>query len=156
MSRPVRVDVADGWYHTMARGTERRTIFRDERDCRHFLDLLGKMSERYGVKVHGYALMGNHYHLLIQTPARNCSQAMQWLNVSYSAWFNRRGGRVGHVFQGRFGSSLIQGRGDWVLVCSTYLHLNPVRVTGLELLGTGHLLVDVLSFWGWSGCGIED
>ena len=65
------------------------------------------MRERYGLKVHAYALMGNHDHLLIQTPARNCSRAMQWLNVSYSVWFNRRQQRTGHVFQGRFGSSLI-------------------------------------------------
>ena len=66
MARAVRVNVADGWYHTMGRGTERRTLFRDDRDCRHFLELLGKMRERYGLKVHAYVLMGNHYHLLIQ------------------------------------------------------------------------------------------
>jgi putative transposase len=56
------------------------------------------------VEIHAYALMGNHYHLLIRTPEANASAAIQWLNVSYSVWFNKRRERVGHVFQGRFGS----------------------------------------------------
>lgn len=98
MARPVRVDVNGGWYHVTARGIERRAIFEDVRDHEHFRELLPAMGERYGVQVHAYVLMGNHYHLLIRTPQANASAAIQWLNVSYSAWFNRRRGRVGHVF----------------------------------------------------------
>ena len=68
MARPVRINVAGGWYHVTARGIERRLIFSDRRDYEHFLELLGAMAERYGVQVHAYVLMGNHYHLLVRTP----------------------------------------------------------------------------------------
>jgi REP element-mobilizing transposase RayT len=128
MTRPLRVNVAGGWYHVTARGTERRAIFTHTRDREHFLELLEAMSERYGVEVHAYALMDNHYHLLIRTPQVNASAAMQWLNVSYSGWFNKKRGRVGHVFQGRFGSVLIDGNGTWSLNASVYIHLNPIRI----------------------------
>jgi len=133
MTRPLRVDVAGGWYHVTARGTERRELFGDAREHTHFLELLEAMVERYAVRVHAYALMGNHYHLLIQTPHANASAAIQWLNVSCSAWFNRRRERVGHVFQGRFGSVLIDGNGSWTLDASVYIHLNPLRTTAQGL-----------------------
>ena len=127
MARPLRVDVAGGWYHITARGIERRVIFEDARDHEHFLELLEEMSARYGVEIHAYVLLGNHYHLLIRTPRANASAAVQWLNVSYSVWFNKRRTRVGHVFQGRFTSVLIDGNGSWALRASVYVHLNPVR-----------------------------
>lgn len=66
-------------------------------------------------------------------PGANASQAMQWLNVSYSAWFNAKRQRVGHVFQGRFRSTLVDGDGAWLLGLSAYVHLNPVRVSALGL-----------------------
>ena len=113
MARPVRVDVKGGWYHVTARGIERRCIFEEGREYEHFLVLLEEMTGRYDVEVHAYCLMANHYHLLIRTPYANASAAIQWLNVSYSVWFNRRRQRVGHVFQGRFSSSLISGEGAW-------------------------------------------
>lgn len=134
MARPIRVDVEGGWYQITARGIERRKIFEDHRDHEHFLELLPEMGERYGVEIHAYVLMGNHYHLLIRTPKANASAAIQWLNVSYSAWFNRRRKRVGHVFQGRFGSVLMDGEGSWALSASVYVHLNPIR-TKKEGLG---------------------
>jgi putative transposase len=133
MARPVRVDVAGGWYHVTARGIERRAIFEGRRDHEHFLELLAELTGRYGVEIHAYALMGNHYHLLIRTPQANASAAIQWLNVSYSVWFNKRRERVGHVFQGRFTSVLIDGDGSWALGASVYVHLNPVRTAGQGL-----------------------
>lgn len=134
MARPLRIDIEDGWYHVTARGIEQRPIFLGKGYHLHFLELLEEMSERYRVGVHAYVMMDNHYHLLIQTPDANTSQALQWLNVSYSAWFNaKRGGRVGHVFQGRFKSKLIDNNGSWLLIASTYLHLNPVRVASMGL-----------------------
>ena len=60
MARPVRVDVAGGWYHVTARGIERRAIFDDVRDHEHFIELIADMSERYGVEIHAYVLMVNH------------------------------------------------------------------------------------------------
>lgn len=127
------MDVEGGWYHVASRGIERRAIFDTERDYKHFLELAEEMSGRYCVEVHAYCLMSNHYHLLIRTPLANASKAIQWLNVSYSVWFNRKRERVGHVFQGRFKSILIDDNGSWTLMASVYIHLNPIRVTGQGL-----------------------
>src|SRR5262245_7521982 len=104
MARPLRIERPGGRYHVTARGNERRAIYRDDRDRLRFLELLGEARERYGVRVHAYVLMDNHFHLLVETPEANLSRAMQWLNVSYSVWFNRRRDRSGHLFQGRFHS----------------------------------------------------
>jgi REP element-mobilizing transposase RayT len=117
----------------MSRGTERRTLFVDESYAAHFLELLEEMSTRFSVQVHAYVLMGNHYHLILRTPEANASRAMQWLNMSFSAWFNAKRQRVGHVFQGRFRSTLVDGNGSWLLALSAYVHLNPVRISGLGL-----------------------
>jgi putative transposase len=133
MARPLRIDIKDGWYHITNRGINRQSIFDDDRDNEHFLELLGEVHERYAVRIHGYVLMGNHYHLLIQTPEANASRALQWLNVSYSLWYNCRHYRVGPLFQGRFKSVLIEGEGSWVLEELFYLHLNPVRIKRLGL-----------------------
>lgn len=134
MTRPLRVNIEGAWYHITARGTERRQIFEDRRDHEHFLELLAELPERFGIEIHAYALMGNHYHLLIRAPHANASSAMQWLNASYSMWFNRRRGRVGPLFQGRFHSTLVDGNGSWALSASVYIHLNPIRTseTGLD------------------------
>ena len=107
MARPLRVDIRNGWYHVTARGNERRAVFRDDQDRRRFLELLEEWVERFGLRLHAYVLMDNHYHLLVQTPQANLSQAMQWLQVSYTVGFNRRHRRVGHLFQGRFRAVLV-------------------------------------------------
>ena len=125
MARPLRVNVVDGWYHCMNRGLERRTIFGDARDHQHFLELLAETVDRFRFRVHGYCLMDNHYHAIIQTPDANLSQGMQWLGLAYSAWFNARHDRVGHLFQGRFKSVPVE-EGAWAFDLSVYVHLNPV------------------------------
>ena len=88
MARPVRVNVAGGWYHVTARGIERRAIFEDGRDHKHFLELLSAMTERYGVEIHAYALMGNHYHLLLETTQPNISKVMHSINTAYTTYYN--------------------------------------------------------------------
>ena len=76
--------------------------------------------------------MDNHFHLLLQTPEANLSRAVQWLNVSYGVWFNRRHSRAGHLFQGRFKALIIEQDADWQEV-ARYVHLNPVRVAAMKL-----------------------
>jgi putative transposase len=83
MTRPIRINVAGGWYHVTGRGTERRVIYEEEAEYAHFLDLLAEMRGQYRLRIHAYVLMPNHYHLLIETPEANLSSAMQWLNTSY-------------------------------------------------------------------------
>ncbi len=125
--------VADGWYHVTARGNERKAIFRDGRDHARFLEYLEEMTQRYGVRIAAYALMGNHYHLLLQTPRANLGAAMKWLNVSYTIWFNRKHRRAGHLLQGRYQAVLVDGEGAWLGTVADYVHLNPVRIAELGL-----------------------
>jgi len=132
MARPLRIERAGGWYHVTSRGNERKAIFRDDRDRRHFLELLAEVVERFRIRLHVYVLMGNHYHLVLELAEANLSRATQWLNLSYSVWFNRRHGRSGHLFQGRF-KSVVVSRDAWALELSRYVHLNPVRTQGMGM-----------------------
>ena len=127
MSRPLRIQIEDGWYHVTSRGTERRVIFTDDRERKHFLELLEQLRERYRIIIHSYVLMANHYHLIVETPEGNLSAGMQWLNTSYSMWFNRRHDRVGPLLQGRYKGVWIENSG-WAYEASMYVHLNPVRI----------------------------
>src|ERR1043165_1951802 len=133
MSRPLRIERAGGWDHLTARGNERRAVFRDDRDRAHFCELLGQMVSQCRVRLHAFVLMDNHYHLLVELSEPNLSRTGQWLNVSYSVWFNRRHRRSGHLFQGRFKSVLVDPT-QWGVELSRYVHLNPVR-TGRMGLG---------------------
>jgi REP element-mobilizing transposase RayT len=139
MARPLRLLIPDGWYHVFGRGWERRDIFRDDRDREHFLELLGELRERYRFRIHAYALMGNHHHLIVQTPDANLSRGMQWFNTSYSAWFNARHDRVGALWQGRYRDVVIENSA-WAYALSTYVHLNPLRISGLGLDKNGRLV----------------
>jgi putative transposase len=107
-------------------------IYRSDRNREHFQEQMAEMSRRFGVRLLAYVLMDNHYHLMLELVESNLSRAVQWLNVSYSIWFNLRHRRSGHLFQGRFKSVLVS-REEWGLALSRYLHLNPVRVSRLGL-----------------------
>ena len=126
MARPLRVEHTDTYYHVLARGNERRAIFKGKRDHERFLELLGEVSGRFGLEVWSYVLMVNHYHLVVRTRLANLSRAMQWLGVSYAAWFNAKHRRVGHLFQGRFKSFVIE-EGDYLKRLILYVHRNPLR-----------------------------
>jgi len=108
MARPLRIERIGCWYHLTARGNERRDIFRDDKDRRHFLELLEEVVSMFAVRLHAYVLMSNHYHLLVEITEANLSRAIHWLNVSYTVWFNRRHGRSGHLLQGRFKSVVVE------------------------------------------------
>jgi putative transposase len=131
VARALRIEAPGCWYHVTVRGNERRAVFRDDTDRRHFQELLGESVERFRLLIHAYVLMNNHYHLLLQTREANLSRAMQWLGVGYTVWFNRRHGRVGHLFQGRFGAVVLEETAAGEV--SRYVHLNPVRVGALGL-----------------------
>jgi putative transposase len=128
VSRPLRLQLPGGIYHVTARGNARRAIFEDDDDCARFLIVLASTVARYRVLCHAYCLMGNHYHLLVQTPEPNLSVAMRQLNGVYTQRFNRRHERCGHVLQGRFGAQLVDGESYLREVCR-YIVLNPVRAS---------------------------
>jgi putative transposase len=132
MARALRIERPGGRYHVTARGNERKPIYREDSDRAHFLELLAEATERFALRVHAYVLMDNHFHLQLETPEANLSRAVQWVNLSYSVWFNHRHDRVGHLFQGRFKSVVVEDDAGWQEV-ARYVHLNPVRLAGLEL-----------------------
>ena len=126
MARPLRIEFAGAVYHVMSRGNARQEIVLDDADREKRLDWLRRTVETYGWRLHAFALMRNHDHLFFETPEPNLSAGMQYLNGSYTSYFNRRHARCGHLFQGRFKGHLIEEDG-YFLEVSRYIHLNPVR-----------------------------
>jgi REP element-mobilizing transposase RayT len=108
MGRPIRIEYKGALYHITSRGNERRKIFLDEKDRTKFLRILADYYDRYGILIHAYVLMDNHYHLILETPKGNLLKVMHGLNGSYTGYFNRRHGRVGHLLQGRYKAILIE------------------------------------------------
>ncbi len=126
MSRPLRLDHAGAFWHVTARGNERREIFRDDADRREFLAVLARTVSLFRWRLHAYVLMDNHYHLGFETPEPTLSRGMKQLNGLYTQRFNRRHGRCGHLFQGRFHAVLVQKDAHF-LELMRYIVLNPVR-----------------------------
>lgn len=139
MSRPLRIEFAGALYHVTSRGNGRKPIFRNDRDRLSFLEVLHKVNQRYHWLCHAYCLMGNHYHLIIETPEGNLSRGMRQLNGVYTMDFNRRHRTVGHVFQGRYKAILVEKESYLLEVCR-YVVLNPVRAG----------LVEGPEGWSWS------
>jgi len=126
MARPLRVEYPGAFYHVMNRGNAGEDVFITRRDREKFLEYLETASSRFSLRIHTYCLMSNHYHLLVETPEANLSQAIQWINVSYAVYFNNKRQRRGHLFQGRFKSLLVDADA-YLKQLSRYIHLNPVR-----------------------------
>jgi REP element-mobilizing transposase RayT len=101
-------------------------IFLDATDYRCFVHLLGDGLEHFGIECWNYCVMPNHYHLTLQPSRPNLSEALRRLNGDYALWWNRRHGRVGHVFQGRPKDQIVQREG-YLLALSRYVVMNPVR-----------------------------
>ena len=131
MTRPLRIEYPGAVYHITSRGNEKKAVFKDDQDCKNFLDTLQHVNHRYHWFCHTYCLMGNHYHLLIETPDGNLSIGMRQLNGVYTQLFNKRHRRVGHLFQGRYKAILIQKENHLLEVCR-YVVLNPVRAGVVE------------------------
>ena len=131
MARPLRVEYAGALYHVTSRGNARKPIFKDEEDRKIFLRLLDRVNQRFHWLCHAYCLMDNHYHLVIETPEGNLTKGMRQLNGVYTQAFNRQHHRVGHLFQGRYKSILVE-RESYLLEVCRYVVLNPVRAKAVE------------------------
>ncbi len=112
----------------MNRGDRREEIFKDDQDRERFLETLGEVCVKTGWQVHALCLMGNHFHLVVETPQGNLVAGMKWFLGTYTARFNRRHKLFGHLFSGRYKALLVDGSGNGYLktVCD-YVHLNPAR-----------------------------
>jgi putative transposase len=131
MARPLRIEFEGAVYHVTARGNERRKIFFSKRDYERFKEYITAAKEKYHFILHGYVLMTNHYHLLVETPEKNLSKIMHHINSSYTTYTNVKRKRCGHLFQGRF-KSIVVDKDSYLLELSRYLHLNPVRAMIVE------------------------
>jgi REP element-mobilizing transposase RayT len=128
MARKARVEYSGSVYHVLDRGDRREAIFHDEEDRNLFLATLAQACKRTGWRVHAWMLMGNHYHLLLETPEANLVAGMRWLQTTYTVRFNRKHRLCGHLFQGRYKSLIVEaGAENYFSVLSDYIHLNPVR-----------------------------
>lgn len=139
MSRPLRPQFPGAIYHVMSRGNGKQEIFHDDADRCHFLGLLERVIVDTAWHCFAFCLMGNHYHLMLETPMPNLSIGMHHLNSGYSTGFKERHGRVGHVMQGRFSSRVIEHERHFLEVYR-YMAVNPVDAG----------LVEKPEDWQWS------
>lgn len=143
MSRPLRIEFNGGLYHITSRGDRSEDIYADDVDRSAWLQVLDEVCRRFNWVVHAYCLMSNHYHLLLQTPEGNLSAGMRQLNGVYTQRVNRRHGRAGHVFQGRYKAILVDSDAH-LLELARYIVLNPVRAG----------MVKSASDWRWSSYAV--
>src|ERR1017187_253250 len=134
MARKLRVEYEGAIYHVMNRGDRREPIFKDDKDRLLFLETLGQACLKTDWQVHPWCLMGNHFHLVMETPKANLVAGMKWFLGTYTGRFNRRHKLFGHLFSGRYNALIVDGSGTGYLrtVCD-YVHLNPVRAKLLPL-----------------------
>jgi REP element-mobilizing transposase RayT len=126
MPRKPRVDFPGAWHHVMHRGARRAPIFRADDDCLRFLGVVEDAVDRFGVEVHAYSLMPNHYHLLVRSVRGNLSRAMRHVNAVYTQAANRARRWDGPLFRGRFHSQPLRTEAHLPVVLA-YIHLNPLR-----------------------------
>lgn len=133
MPRRPRIDMV-GYYHIVNRGVEQRVIYKDDEDFKTFLEILCTACRLYSVQLHGYALMSNHYHLLIETTQENLSKFMKHINASYAIYFNKKYKRSGHLWQGRFKSWYVTDEA-YLYTLISYIENNPVKAKIVKKLG---------------------
>jgi putative transposase len=126
MARPLRIEIENAWYHVMNRGTNRCALFNRDLLPKLFLTLIQETVEMFGLEMHGYCLMGNHYHLLVKTPRANLSRVMHHIDGVYTQRYNRMENRDGPLFRGRYKAILIDAE-NYLVAVSRYIHRNPVE-----------------------------
>jgi REP element-mobilizing transposase RayT len=127
MARPWRIAYENALYHIFSTGNEKREIFHSAQDRVTFIYLAGRMAERFRIDLFAYVLMPNQYDLLLRTQNPNLARAMHWLGTAYTRRFNLRHSRSGHLFQGRYRSTLVENA-ECLAELSGYIHLKPVRL----------------------------
>ena len=139
MARALRIEYPGAFQHVTARGVARQDLFFEDADREAFLRHLAEVHKRWGLRIHAFCLMTNHYHLEVETPEGHLSRPIQWLNQNYAAYVNRVHDRSGHLFQGRFKSVVVESDSH-LDALTRYVHLNPVRAG----------IVDNPARYGWS------
>ena len=136
MARNIRVEYPGAIYHVTCRmigdsRLDQSRLFVDDPDRKHFIDCLADRVEQYNIRLHLFACMINHFHLVVETPGGNCGKFMQSLSTAYTVYYNLRHHRHGHLLDGRYKAKLVEGD-DYLLALSRYVHLNPVQIGTLQ------------------------
>ncbi|SIQ40698.1 transposase [Halanaerobium kushneri] len=126
MVRKRRVWYPGAKYHITCRGNKKRTIFLDRIDFKIYINIIKEINNKYPFVILSYCLMPNHVHLHLRTEDIEIWKIMQAINWRYARYFNERYNTVGHVFQGRYGSKIIENN-YYNLIVNRYIHLNPVK-----------------------------
>lgn len=126
MARKPRIEFNGALYHVLTRGNQKQQVFLDTEDHDRYLKILGNYKVRYGFALYAYVLIENHVHLLMETREVALSKILQGINQSYTMYFNRRYGMVGHLFQGRY-KAILCDRDSYLTALVKYIHMNPVR-----------------------------
>ncbi|MCP4652139.1 MAG: hypothetical protein GY858_01990 [Candidatus Omnitrophica bacterium] len=126
MARPYRLQAENCFYHITSRGDNCKKIFISTYDFEKFLEYLLIAKDKYQFNLYAYCLMSNHYHLFLEILQPNLSRIMQYVNTSYTTYYNKKRNKTGHLFQGRF-KSLLVDEDSYFLKLTRYIHLNPVK-----------------------------
>lgn len=141
MPRAAREKSKSGVYHIIIRGTNRQEIFHSEQDCIKFLETLERYKRKTKIKVHGWCLMNNYIHLLIEEGKEDLSITMKRIGVSFVWYYNWKYSTTGHLFQDRYRSEKVESD-EYLMTVIRYIHQNPVKAG----------LVKMSSDWKWSSC----
>ncbi|MDP3794122.1 MAG: transposase [Candidatus Uhrbacteria bacterium] len=145
MSRTLRIQAPNLLFHIINRGNARQNVFRSPSEYREYLQLLKNYKTKFPVRLYHYVLMPNHVHMLLEPMERGALSAfMQGLTLAHTRRFNLRSGSVGHAWQGRFKSILIESD-QYYLQCARYIELNPVRAN----------MVSHPSYYSWSSYSVH-
>jgi len=140
MPRTARITIENAYYHIITRGNQKQSVFLDSRDYQKYLYILKKYKKKYNFKIYGFCLMPNHIHIIIQVEnPSELSKIMTGINLSYTLSFNFKYKKIGHLWQDRFKSKVIE-KDAYLLECLNYIEANPIRAG----------LVTSLSEYRWS------
>ena len=146
MPRKARLDAPGTLHHVMMRGTEGRSIFREDKDHQNFLSRLAQISEDTEARILAWTSMSNHVHLLMFSGSQGISKFMRRLLTGYAVWYNRKYHRTGHLFENRY-KSIVCEEEAYLLELVRYIHLNPLRAGIVKNM-------EELDRYPWSGHGV--
>lgn len=126
MTRPLRIEFTNAFYHVMNRGRGYQNIFQNDDDFKLFIQTTKEACVQFGIQIHAYCLMDNHYHLLVKTPMANLGRAMRHINGVYTQRYNRLKKTDGPLFRGRY-KAIVVDSDEYLLHLSKYIHLNPIK-----------------------------
>lgn len=129
VARQARSKSTTGIYHVMLRGNERRPVFIDDEDKHRFTEIILQKKQSSSCRLYAFCILDNHVHLVFQEVDQPLETLMKRIGVTYAAYFNKKYGRIGHVFQDRFRSEAIEDE-SYLLSAIRYVHNNPVKLEG--------------------------